>query len=82
MERSRRRLAARDVSYFTQRLPRNQLWRLFLEFWQHLVYLDIETTGLRSAHDHITAIALYDGHQIKTCVWGCNLAQFPIDIHQ
>jgi uncharacterized protein len=77
---SQQRLALKDVAYFAQRLPGNQLWRLFPEFRQGIVYLDIETTGLQAAQDHITSIALYDGQQIKTYVHGINLPQFVADI--
>jgi uncharacterized protein YprB with RNaseH-like and TPR domain len=74
------RLAARDVAFFSERLPANQHWRLFPHFRDRLAYLDIETTGLGNPGDHITTIALYDGQSIQHYVHGDNLQQFKHDI--
>jgi uncharacterized protein YprB with RNaseH-like and TPR domain len=74
------RLAARDVPFFAERLPANQHWRLFPHFRDRIAYLDIETTGLGNAGDHITTIALYDGTTIRHYVHGDNLEQFARDI--
>jgi len=52
--------------YFSKLLPSNQCWRLFPEFRDSTVYLDIETTGLDRHFNEITTIALYDGQAIKT----------------
>lgn len=74
------RLKARDVSFFAERLPSNQHWRLFPHFRDRLAYLDIETTGLGAPGDHITTIALYDGTTIRHYVHGDNLSQFKQDV--
>lgn len=74
------RLAKRDASYFAERLPANQQWRLFPHFRDHIAYFDIETTGLGNPGDHITTIALYDGATIRHYVHGDNLADFARDI--
>jgi len=79
-EESLARLAARDAAFFSARLPANQHWRLFPHFRDRLAYLDIETTGLGAPGDHITTIALYDGHAIRHYVHGENLDRFPHDI--
>ena len=79
-EQSLERLAAGDARYFTDGLPSNLHWRLFPEFRHSTAYLDIETTGLGSAWDHITAIALYDGASVRTYVHGRNLDDFPSDV--
>ena len=55
---------------------------MFPEFMDNAVYLDIETTGLDRAHDSITTIALYDGHDLKWYVQGQNLDDFPHDIER
>ncbi|HEX2948175.1 MAG TPA: ribonuclease H-like domain-containing protein [Armatimonadota bacterium] len=74
------RLEARDVAYFSERLPANQHWRLFPHFRDRIAYLDIETTGLGNPGDHITTIALYDGHTLRHYVYGDNLPEFAQDI--
>jgi uncharacterized protein YprB with RNaseH-like and TPR domain len=74
------RLAAGDARYFADGLPANLHWRLFPEFRHSVAYLDIETTGLGSAWDHITTIALYDGASVRTYVHGRNLDDFPGDV--
>jgi uncharacterized protein len=80
VEESRRRLTAADPSYFAERLPSQQLWRLFPDFRGCIAYLDIETTGLSPLGSYITTIALYDGRKIRHYVRGDNLEQFRRDI--
>lgn len=43
---SRERLAARDAAYFAANMPVHETWRLYSEFFDETVFLDIETTGL------------------------------------
>ena len=73
-------LAAGDPSYFCDRLPANQHWRVFPEFEHAAAYVDIETTGLGGPGDYITTIVLYDGHSIRHYVQGRNLRDFAADI--
>jgi len=82
IEESRRHLANRNPVYFSKHLPSNQCWRLFPEFRESTVYLDIETTGLDRYFNDITTIALYDGQSIKTYVRGQNLEDFIEDIQK
>jgi uncharacterized protein YprB with RNaseH-like and TPR domain len=70
---SRQHLSENNPVYFSNCLPANQCWRLFPEFRDSTVYLDIETTGLDRHYQSITTIAIYDGHEIKTYVNGQNL---------
>ena len=79
---SKRHLANRKPSYFSKLLPSNQSWRLFPEFRDTTVYLDIETTGLDRYFNDITTIALYDGESIQTYVQGQNLEDFIEDIQK
>ncbi len=67
----------RNPQYFADRLPSNQRWRLFADFRESCAFLDIETTGLGSPRDYITAIALYDGVSVQHFVHGENLKDFP-----
>jgi hypothetical protein len=82
VEESRRHLDGCNPAYFSQLLPANQCWRIFPEFRNSIVYLDIETTGLDRYFNQITTIALYDGQSIKTYVQGQNLNDFVDDIQK
>jgi uncharacterized protein YprB with RNaseH-like and TPR domain len=74
-----RQHAAGDTSWFAQRLPAAQSWRLFRDFPEGCAYLDIETTGM-AAFDHVTTIALYDGRTVRHYVHGRNLHDFARDV--
>lgn len=79
---SKEKMTTRDARYFYDNLPTKESWRMFCEFQDTTVYLDIETTGLGSPRDIITTIALYDGKSIKHYVNGENLNDFKNDIMQ
>ena len=82
IEESRRHLANFNPAYFSKLIPSNQGWRLFPEFRNSTVYLDIETTGLDRYFNDITTIALFDGESILTYVQGQNLDDFIEDIQR
>jgi uncharacterized protein len=67
-----------NPNFFADQLPSDQTWRLFGDFKDSAVYLDIETSGL--SIPIITAITLYDGKDIRTYVYGQNLDDFVDDI--
>lgn len=67
--------------YFTDRLSSSDPWRIFAQYRDRTVYLDIETTGLDD-YAEITTIALYDGDQVFTYVNGQNLYDFVQDIEK
>ncbi len=69
-----------DVSFFGERLPSGEMWRVFDAFKEKAVYLDIETTGYQSDGAEITVIGLYDGKTIQTFVNGINLEDFETAI--
>lgn len=71
-------LQSKDPKFFADKLPVNQGWRLFGDFKENAVYLDIETTGI--SIPVITAISLYDGKDIRCYVYGKNLENFIDDI--
>jgi uncharacterized protein YprB with RNaseH-like and TPR domain len=79
-EQSIRRHQQRDARYFASALPAREHWRLYGSFCDSVAYLDIETTGLGGYDDHVTTIALYDGHTIRHYVHGRNIADFECDI--
>jgi uncharacterized protein YprB with RNaseH-like and TPR domain len=57
-----------------ERLPKNELWRLYPQHRERTVFLDIETTGY---NDDVTCVGIYDGRQARTFVRGRDLAEFP-----
>jgi uncharacterized protein len=80
LEESIREHALGNPGYFAELLVPAEAWRLFGEYRNSVAYVDIETTGCMPGEDHITAIALYDGHEVFTYVWGQNLDQFEEDV--
>ncbi len=71
-----------DPVYFFNLMPSKLHWRLFPDFIDSAVYLDIETTGLDYDNGQITTIALYDGKNILHYTNGYNLDDFKKDIHR
>ena len=67
-----------NITFFTERIPSNQFWRLFPDFRNYIAYIDIETTSLFIPY--ITTIALYDGKEIKYYINGQNLDVFLNDL--
>jgi uncharacterized protein YprB with RNaseH-like and TPR domain len=77
-----RALEERDASFF-ERLGRfGESWRLFSEFRDECVYLDIETTGLSSVADEITVVGTYDGKRFKAFVQGINLGDLASELEK
>jgi uncharacterized protein YprB with RNaseH-like and TPR domain/predicted nuclease with RNAse H fold len=75
--RSREAIAHRDAAFFERLSSLGEAWRLFPEFAQDCVYLDIETTGLSTVFDTITMVGLYDGRKYQLFVDGENLQELP-----
>jgi len=82
LQDSGKHLETGNPKYFEESLPSNLHWRMFPEFRDSIVYLDIETTGLDSWGNDITSIALYDGKSISYYVNGQNLDDFTNDIQR
>ena len=74
---SRDAIRRRDASFFSRLSAQGEAWRLFPEFADNCVYLDIETTGLSSVFDSVTLVGLYDGRTYKVFVEGDNLSELP-----
>jgi uncharacterized protein len=68
---------ARDAEYFHRLMTLGEAWRLFPEFADNCVYLDIETTGLSPVFDKLTLVGLYDGKRYKVFIEGKNLDDLP-----
>jgi uncharacterized protein YprB with RNaseH-like and TPR domain/predicted nuclease with RNAse H fold len=75
--RSRDAVKRRDAAFFERLSVLGEAWRLFPEFSEDCVYLDIETTGLSTVFDTVTMVGLYDGQKYQLFVDGDNLEEFP-----
>jgi uncharacterized protein YprB with RNaseH-like and TPR domain len=65
--------------FFRDQLPRKETWRAYKEFKDHVVFLDIETTGL-DQWDDLTVIGMYNGKEMKSFVRGKNLGDFQEEL--
>jgi hypothetical protein len=70
LQEAKDKLREQDASFFAKTVPFSDQWRLYNEFKDEAVYLDIETNGYYSG---ITVIGLSDGVDAKTFVRGFNL---------
>ncbi len=59
-------------SYFIDKIPSTETWRLYDSFREDAVFLDIETEGVGAQAD-ITVMGLYDGLNTKTMIKGVNM---------
>jgi len=71
-----------NVAFFYDALPKCEAWRLYPEFKDGSVFLDIETSGLYPWHDYITVIGLFDGYDYKAYIEGRNMDMFARDIRE
>ena len=76
-----KQLELRNANYFYNLLPSKEQWRLFGEFKEDSLFLDIETNGSNPETSIITTIATYDGKTIKHYVNDKNLDEFVNDIY-
>ena len=74
---SREAVRRKDAAFFERLSTLGEAWRVFPEFADECVYLDIETTGLSSVFDMVTMVGLYDGRKYKVFVEGDNLQELP-----
>lgn len=73
-------LTIKDINFFSNTLPKPESWRLYPEFKDRAVFLDIETTGLSLYSSKITLIGTFDGGSVKTFIAGDNLDRFIDEI--
>jgi uncharacterized protein YprB with RNaseH-like and TPR domain/predicted nuclease with RNAse H fold len=78
--RSREAVRCKDAAFFERLSTMGEAWRVFPEFADECVYLDIETTGLSSVFDMVTMVGLYDGRRYKVFVEGDNLQELPAQL--
>jgi len=75
LDRAKNALYKRDASFFAEHLPQNEYWRIYKDFRDRALFLDIETTGLSLYYDKITLIGTYNGQKIKIFVKDNNLEE-------
>jgi len=75
-------VAGGDPGFFHGRLPSREMWRLYSEFADRALFLDIETTGLSPHYDQVTMIGALGNGKLALFVNGVNLHQFPAYIAQ
>jgi len=75
-------VAAGDARFFHGRLPSRETWRLYPEFADRALFLDIETTGLSAHDDEVTLIGALGNGKLALFVRGINLDQFPAYVAQ
>jgi len=80
LEASEKALKKGEGSFFANKLPKKEWWRLYPEFKGRVAFLDIETTGLSLYYDDITMIGIFDGNRVKTFIQGQNLGNFKREI--
>jgi uncharacterized protein YprB with RNaseH-like and TPR domain/predicted nuclease with RNAse H fold len=72
---SRAAIKNHDAHFFQRLSAMGEAWRVFPEFANECVYLDIETTGLSTVFDSVTIVGLYDGRRYSLFTKGDNLDQ-------
>jgi uncharacterized protein YprB with RNaseH-like and TPR domain/predicted nuclease with RNAse H fold len=80
--RSREAIKERNAGFFERLSTLGEAWRIFPEFSEECVYLDIETTGLSTVFDAVTMVGLYDGRHYKLFLDGDNLHQLPKELER
>jgi uncharacterized protein YprB with RNaseH-like and TPR domain len=73
IETARPRLESGDSTFFDQRLPSSEQWRLYEDFRNEACFFDIETTGLNHTHDDVTCVTFHQGGDTETLVRGDDL---------
>jgi hypothetical protein len=76
IDESRDRLDSNDARYFDRRMPSAESWRLYRDFCERAVFLDIETTGL-GGEAYTTMCGTLDREGFHAFVRGENLDELP-----
>jgi uncharacterized protein YprB with RNaseH-like and TPR domain/predicted nuclease with RNAse H fold len=70
---SREAIKHKDAAFFQRLSALGEAWRVFPEFSDQCVYLDIETTGLSTVFDTVTLVGLYDGRKYNVYIQDRNM---------
>lgn len=79
---SRDAVRRKDAAFFSRLSDVGEAWRVFPEFSDQCVFVNIETTGLSSVFDSVTVVGMYDGRSYKAFVEGDNLQDFPAQLQK
>ena len=82
MRQSLDAVAAGDAGFFRDCLPSRETWRLYPDFAERALCLDIEITGLSPDYHEVTVIGALGGDRLALFVKGINLDQFPAYVRQ
>jgi uncharacterized protein YprB with RNaseH-like and TPR domain len=82
VEKSVDALARRDAGFFKPHLPPGESWRLYPEFADRALFLDIETTGLSGEFHDVTVIGALGDGELALFIKGINLDAFPAYIER
>ncbi|UCC92307.1 MAG: ribonuclease H-like domain-containing protein [Thermoplasmata archaeon] len=74
LERAKVAFEDRAADFFARRLPNREVWRLYPQFKDEAVFLDIETTGL-SRHSAVTVVGLARGGEFRALIRGKDLTK-------
>jgi uncharacterized protein YprB with RNaseH-like and TPR domain/predicted nuclease with RNAse H fold len=74
---SREAIRQKNAAFFRRLSSVGEAWRLYPEFADRCIYLDIETTGLSAVFDSVTIVGTYDGRRHRVFVEGENLSELP-----
>jgi len=77
LDNSCRSLSQGNTAFFEEWIPPREKWRMYPDFANGAVFLDIETTGISSWWNDITVIGIYDSLGPKVFVKGKDLGDFP-----
>lgn len=75
LDRAEKAIDMHDASFFATHLPQKEYWRLYKEFRDKALFVDIETTGLSRYYDKITLIGTSNGHKVKIFAKDNNLKE-------
>ncbi len=81
IERAEPRLETRDVDFFAREFPDRAQWRLYKNFREATLFLDIETTGLDHYRDVVTTVSLHRDGETDTLVRGRDLTAERLQSH-
>lgn len=66
---ARKKLFNEDVDYFVDKLPKKEMWRLYQQFKDSVLFLDVEIDSF----GNLILIGMSDGYDSKLMVKGVNL---------
>ena len=74
IETAEPRLEQSDATFFADRFPSNERWRLYENFREDTLFLDIETTGLDHQRNSVTTVSVHQDGDTRTLVQGRDLS--------